>query len=583
MKTARGPGPPQFPTPGESTPRSTQAEMDAAVDSLRSRKDRWVALPVRQRIAIIDEVIRDVAAAAARWVSASLRVKGFPADSPATTEEWAGGPYALLRNLRLLRRALADIDAHGRPRIPGPVNTRADGQVAARVFPQTMYDRMLFRGITLDVWMQPGLTPSELADTQAVAYRDQRRSGKVALILGAGNHLSLSAMDALHKLFVEVQAVALKLSPVNALLGPLLEETFRALIERGLLCVVYGGAEEGTYLCHHVGTDEIHVTGSDKTFDAIVSGSGPRGVAGKSEQSPPTAKRVTAELGNVSPIIVVPGRWSDSDLRYHAEHVVTSVTANAGCNCNATQVLIQHSGWPQRDQFLEHIRRLLADTPPRRAFYPGTEERRQAFLEAHPEAEEIGAPAPGQLPWTLVPDVEPKDDGDVCFTAEAFCGLLAETAIEATSVPEYLDRAVELANEQLWGTLCATLIVHKESLKDPAVASAVERAVANLRYGTVAVNYWAAVSYVAAVTPWGAFPGQNTESIQSGTGFVHNTLMLSRPQKAVLRAPFRIRPTPPWFVTRGRAGRQVFQKLVEFEASPSPWKVPSIIWAGLRA
>ncbi len=147
---------------------------------------------------------------------------------------------------------------------------------------------------------------------------------------------------------------------------------------------------------------------------------------------------------------------------------------------------------------------------------------------------------------------------------------------------EYLDRAVAFANEHLWGTLNATLLVHPASLKDPAVAAAVARAIANLRYGTVAVNCWAAAGYTLCTSTWGAFPGHDIYDIQSGTGVVHNTLMFDRPQKTVIRAPFRIMPTPPWFVTHGNTARKLFPKLTMLEASPSPWKIPGIMWTALQ-
>ena len=51
---------------------------------------------------------------------------------------------------------------------------------------------------------------------------------------------------------------------------------------------------------------------------------------------------------------------------------------------------------------------------------------------------------------------------------------------------------------------------------------------ADLRYGTVSVNHWAAVGYGLVITPWGAFPGHTRPDIQSGTGSVHNTLMFDR-------------------------------------------------------
>lgn len=153
--------------------------------------------------------------------------------------------------------------------------------------------------------------------------------------------------------------------------------------------------------------------------------------------------------------------------------------------------------------------------------------------------------------------------------------------IASTSVPDYIDRAVTFANEQLWGTLNTTILVHPTSLKDPAIADAVERAISNLRYGTIGVNYWAGTGFALVVTPWGAFPGHPIHNIQSGTGVVHNTLMFERPEKSVLRAPFRSVPTPPWFAARGQTASKLFPKLVEFEVSPSLWKVPGILWSAV--
>ena len=292
-------------------------------------------------------------------------------------------------------------------------------------------------------------------------------------------------------------------------------------------------------------------------------------------------KRITGELGNVSPVIVVPGPWSVGDLAYQAEHIASMLTNNAGFNCNATRVVIQHREWEQRDQLLQHMRNILAQVPTRIAYYPGAHNRYQAFVSAHPEAEQFGTTTEKELPWTLIAGVNPDATDDLCFTTEAFCSLFAETNIDAASVPEYIDRAVDLANKHYWGTLNATIIVHPTSLKDPAVAAAVERAVANLRYGTIGVNYWAGTGFVLCVTTWGAFPGHEMHDIQSGVGVVHNTLMFSRPQKSVLRAPFRSSPKPPWFVTRGKTARKVFPKLVDLEVSPSPWKVPGILWSAI--
>jgi acyl-CoA reductase-like NAD-dependent aldehyde dehydrogenase len=574
-------GSPQFPAVAGSIPPSTKETMDTALQALQEHKDAWVALSIRERIAILDKLINDFETIAPRWVAVSLQAKSLAEDSPIAGEEWAAGVWPVLKNLRQLRNSLSDIEANGRPKIPGHIKTRPDGQVVAQVFPQTTYDRIFFMGVTAEIWMEPGVTAEELPKTQALVYQEPRRSGKVALVLGAGNVASIGPMDILYKLFVEDQVVLLKTNPVNAYLGPLMEESFRALTEPGFLRVVYGGAQEGAYLCNHPDIEEIHITGSDKTFDAIVFGTGEEGAKRKAECQPLLTRRITGELGNVSPVIVVPGPWSTSDLDYQAEHIVSMLTNNAGFNCNATRVVIQQREWQQRDQLLQCMRNILAQVPPRIAYYPGARERLQAFIATHPEAEQYGASTEKELPWTFIAGVNPEATDDLCFTTEPFCSLFSETNIIATSVPEYIDRAVDLANERLWGTLNVTIIVHPASLKDPAIAAALERAVANLRYGTIGVNYWAGTGFALCATTWGAFPGHAINDIQSGTGVVHNTLMFSRPQKSVLRAPFRSTPIPPWFVTRGKTARKVFPKLASLEASPSPWKVPGILWSAI--
>lgn len=582
MSIATQQGSPQFPQATSAIAASDRAAMDGAIAALQARKDAWVTVPVPERINLVDRLIADFSAIGPRWVDACLRAKEIAPGTPGVGEEWSTGPYTLLKQLRQLRNALADIRARGVPRIPGPVVTRPDGQVAAQVFPQTTYDKIFFGGVTAEVWMESGVTKESLPQTQAVIYANKSHPGKVALVLGAGNVSSIGPLDAFYKLFVEDQVVLFKTNPVNAYLGPLIEEACRSLIERDLLRVVYGGAAEGAYLCTHPGIDEIHITGSDKTFDAIVWGPGAEGEARKAAGQPLLNKRITGELGNVSPVIVVPGPWSASDLAYQAEHIASMLTNNAGFNCNATRVIVQHDSWAQREALLSGVRKVLNSVPTRAAYYPGASDRYAAFQNAHPEARQFGAASGNNLPWMLIEGVAPDQQDDIVFTTEAFCGLFAETALAAASVPEYIERAVDFANENIWGTLNVTLLVHPKSLRDPAVVAAVEKAVANLRYGTVAVNYWAGTGFVLGTTTWGAYPGHPLSDIRSGTGVVHNTLMFDRPQKSVVRGPWRATPVPPWFVTRGRAGYKVFQRLTDFEAAPSARKAPAIAVAALR-
>jgi len=581
MTTIPQHGSPQFPTLTEETRQSTVPEMDAAIQALQTHKDAWVALSIRERIMLLDTLIKDFDAIAPQWVALSCEAKGISSTSPLVGEEWSIGPLPLLKNLRQLRQSLIDIATHGSPRIPGPITTRPDGQVVAQVFPQTVYDRLFFMGVTAEVWMEPGITREGLAKTQAQIYQDTQHEGKVVLVLGAGNVSSIAPTDVLYKLFVEDKVVLLKMNPINAYLGPLIVESFRALVDRGFLRVTYGGAHEGSYLCNHADIEEIHITGSDKTFDAITFGNGPEGATRKAERKPLLHKPITGELGNVSPLIVVPGPWSQSDLAYQGEHIVTSLTTNAGFNCNASRIIIQHASWEQREPLLQQIRHVLQQLPTRDAYYPGAHERQGLFLTDHPDAIQIGSAQDKRLPWTLIADVDPAQTNDICFTTEAFCGLFAETKLEAASVAQYIDRAVDFANQQVWGSLCATILVHPKSLRDPEVAQAIERAVAHLRYGTIGVNYWGGTGFALAATPWGAYPGHAIDDIQSGVGVVHNTLMFAQSQKAVVRGPFRSTPTPPWFALHD--GRAVFPKVADIEATPALWKIPGVLWSALQA
>jgi hypothetical protein len=571
-----------IPDSAGTMPPSARGTIDLALEELQQHKHEWAALPLQERLGLLAELHRGFSRVAGRWVAAALAAKGITPGTRAEGEEWLQGPFLILRNLRLLRRALADISRSGRPRIPGPVRTRPDGQVVARAFPADGYDRVLFRGIVADVWMEPGVSAADLPATQALAYQGAPSPGTVALVLGAGNVSSIGPMDALYRLFVEKQVVLLKMNPVNAYLGPLIVEACRTLGDRGFLHVVYGGVAEGEYLCRHAGVDEIHITGSDRTHDAIVFGSGPEGARRKAERRPLLTKRITSELGNVSPVIVVPGPWSAGDIAFQAANIASQLVNNAGFNCNAVRVIVQHAAWPQREDLLRALRRVLGAIPLRQAYYPGAAERAQAFLARHPDADRIGQPREGELPWIVAAGLDASIRDDICFDSEAFCGLTAETGLPGADAAEFLERAVAFANETLWGTLSACLIVHPASLRDARTAAAVERAVAELRFGTVAINIWPAVGYAAVTTPWGGFGGSTIFDVRSGIGEVHNTLMFARVQKGVAYGPFRAWPTPPWFPTC-RSARALCRNLTLFEARPSLWRLARVFAAAVRA
>jgi acyl-CoA reductase-like NAD-dependent aldehyde dehydrogenase len=432
----------------------------------------------------------------------------------------------------------------------------------------------MFGGLSAEVWIQPGKPAS-----QGRIYREKAAVGKVALVLGAGNVSSIPPMDVLYKLFAEDEVCVLKMNPVNADAGPHLERAFKSLIDDGFLAIVYGGAEVGAHLANHPSIDTLHVTGSDRTYDAIVWGSDPAEQARrKAEKQPLNTRPFTAELGCVTPVLIVPGPWTEADMDFQARHVAGMVAQNGSFNCNAAKVLVTAEGWPQRKAFLDKVEQALRATAPRKAYYPGAEQRYGAFLDKYPQAKVVGEKGPGIVPWTVIPDVKP-DGNEYALRNEAFCGVLAEVALPATDAVEFLSKATRFANDECWGTLSTCLLIHGETEK--MHKEALERAVTELRFGGIGVNCWPGLIYGLVVTTWGAFPGHPPEDIQSGAGVVHNAFLLDFPEKSVVRAPFVIKPTPAWFADH-KTLKDLGRKLAAFEAAPGWGKLISVAASALR-
>ena len=149
------------------------------------------------------------------------------------------------------------------------------------------------------------------------------------------------------------------------------------------------------------------------------------------------------------------------------------------------------------------------------------------------------------------------------------------------TVSPFLDRATAFCNERVWGTLNATVIVDRATARDPAVRPALDRAIRELRYGTVSLNTWSAAGYGMGITPWGAYPGNPRTAIGSGTGFVHNPLMFGSIEKTVIRGPFRPFPKPPWYASH-RTAHRLMPALTRFETDRHPGRLLPIAWYALR-
>jgi aldehyde dehydrogenase (NAD(P)+) len=563
-----------------------RAELDRAIDSLHEHKDGWVGLPVREKMDLLVRMQHNLAEAANRWVSASVEAKQIDPDSPWVGEEWVSGPWAMATAINGLLKSLEAL-AEGRKPRPKKVRTMANGQVAARVFPDDVYDKLLFHGVTADVWMQPGVAEENLDEHTAAFYSEPHHSGCVALVLGGGNINSIAPLDVLYRLFACGHVVMLKMHPVNEYLGSILEGIFAPFVERGYVRFVYGGAETGSFLCHHEWIEEIHITGSARTHDIIVYGPGEEGRARKRRGEAILKKPITSELGGIGPAIIVPGPWSPADIRYQAERLATAKLHNSGFNCVSSQLLVTSETWPQRDELLEAVRQIMHELPPRHAFYPGAAERHEAALEAHPAAEVIH----GNVPRTLITGLDPNDEDVHAFQEEFFGPVYSQTDLPGDSPAEFLTNAVAFCNEKVMGTLGIMILVHPKTMKE--LGPALDEAIAQLRYGSIGLNIWDAAAFLLPQMAWGAYPGHTLDDVQSGIGVVHNTYFFEKPQKNVVQGPFypfprsilnghfTLSPRPAWFVTN-KTAHTTAERVTRLNTDPAFWRLPGIFASGFR-
>ena len=511
---------------------------DQILESVHARKDDWVRVPLEQRVRYLDSAMTRLLKVAPDWVDEANRLRKIDPASPIAGEEWISGMMITLRQIRLLRKNLAAMARTGEP-VPIPLRAGHNGRTVAQVFPAGVVDRLLYMGNKAELWTSPGSEP-----TRARIYRE-KSCGRVALVLGAGNNSSIAPLDAIHKLMVENQVVVLKMNPVNEFLAPYLRTAFADLIADGFLAIVAGDAAAGNALVRHPLVDTIHLTGSRATYAAIAGD-----------------KPVTAELGCVTPILVVPGKWSRGDLKHQSQNIAGMVTHNASFNCNAGKVLVLDQGWNQREALLQEIRSALAAAPARHPYYPGARERYARYLDKYPSAIRMGDGA-ATVPWTFIPGVKP-DREEYALREEPFCGVLSEVSLEGNGDPDaFLKKAVPFVNDSVAGDLSCTIVA--KDIKN----SALQDAIRDLRYGGVAVNAWCAMLYALGNTHWGAAPGNTPEDIGSGTGSGHNVFLFDAPEKSVLYAPFRAWPKPIWFPNH-RTLKALGRALARYEGTGSP-------------
>ncbi len=559
-------------------------EYEIALDDLSAAKETWARVSTDERVSLLLVIKDRLKASAKQWAVLSAEKKRIPDGSPLIGEEWISGPYALMTACNFYIETLREMS--GKKFLEKlPMRTNACDQLEVRVAPHSIWERLLLSGVSANLWLKPGVTQSKLRSQVATVYDipERDRTGKVALVLGAGNISSIAPLDCFQKLFSENQVVILKLNPVNDYLLDILTDILEPLINRNALRIVCGDGSVGKALCNSPLVDEIHITGAEQTHDAIVWGVGEVGQRNKAAGTPENHRPITSELGGVSPTIVVPGPWSEADIKFQAQHIATQKLHNSGFNCIACQMLILPSEWALRDRLLSATFDAMRDAPQRGMYYPGAQERLRTFKENAETCHSI-----------------PRTDGEAIAlaefsvnppewfrTTESFCPALSIMNKSCDAGAEaYLEAVIEYANENLRGTLGANIIIHPQTKREIG-RRRFEEIVGKLRYGTIGINAWTGLGFLMPQAAWGAFPGHSLANVESGIGTVHNSFMFECVERSVIEAPFRpfprsftkgewsILPKPPWFVSNKRQ-HIIGERLTDFQHQPGWHKLPAI-------
>ena len=544
----------------------TKLDIDRFITTLRTKSKEYNSINNVQLASMLEETISNIKEVSFFWATICSDNKGTT-KTPAEGEEWLGGPFASVLATQYYIKSLTNDDDLSEKKYNSEENSY-------KVFPNNFIERITFPFIDAKVIFNKSMSFDDINKYRGFSKRYDI-DPSITLVLGAGNFSSIPYLDVLYHLITRKSVILLKLNPVNEYLKPVFEKVFQNFIERGYIIVTTGNIDESKYMANHPGINHIHLTGSDKTFEDIVYG---RELTEKERKSKSLSKinnkPITSELGNVTPIIIHPGKWSTSDIKYQARKIVTAKLNNNGFNCIAAQVVVLPDGWGQTETLIKFVKHYMSKAKERKAYYPDSIERLEK-LEKDKGYERVNALS--CVTPHLTREIKAYSKFEI---EEVWSSTIYFKKIEYTSVEDFANKAIDYCNDELWGNLGVSVIIkdHDRKFNKHITNLYVDK----LNYGTVAINEWAAIGYIIPQLPWGGFPGNRDNDIQSGQSVVHNSMLFESPLKGVVNTKFRISRIidPPWFVTNKKA-RRLFKNLTYYQIHNSNINFLKLIFAAL--
>src|SRR6056300_443449 len=443
-------------------------EVDRNIATLRLNSQAFSELSNKELSSMFEESIQNIKGIAYFWATIGSDNKGVK-NTVAEGEEWLGGPFASTIGLQYYIDYLTTGSA-------SLVNEDRIKKNRIQVFPNKNIEKLLFPFIKADVHFNKNMTPKTIVETRGFGNRLGFKKG-ITLILGAGNVSSIPLLDTIYDMVVNRHTILLKLNPVNEYLKPVFEKVFENFIEKGFLVVTQGDIDISKYMTEHSGITNMHLTGSDKTYENIVYGH----TLTENEKGKKTLKKInkksfTTELGNVTPFIIHPGKWSSSDIKYQARKIVTAKLNNNGFNCISAQKVVLPKTWKHTPALISEIKKQLKKESDRLAYYPNSSEKLQSLRldKRYTQENDESCATPH-----LTKDLELNDHYE---NNEVWSSTLFFKYLESEDEEDFVNKAILYANEDLWGNLgVSVLLKNHNSKRNKNILS---KYVEKLKYGT---------------------------------------------------------------------------------------------------
>ena len=539
-------------------------DVDRSISTLRLNSQEFANLTNEELSAMFLTSIENIKTIAYFWATIGADNKGIKG-STAEGEEWLGGPFASTIALQYYIDYLKnEIDF---------IDEKSISENKINVFPNKNIEKLLFPYVTADVHFNKNMSIEDILNARGFGNRLGFKKG-ITLILGAGNVSSIPLLDTIYDMVVNRHCILLKLNPVNEYLKPVFEKVFENFISRGFMIVTTGDTEISSYMTNHLGITNMHLTGSDKTYEKIVYGSVLlEKDKGKKTLTKRNKKPFTTELGNVTPFIIHPGNWSSGEIKYQARKIVTAKLNNNGFNCIAAQVIVVPKGWKYSEKLVEAIKKQLSNEKDRLAYYPDSLNNLNNLLSEKnvQQVNDESCATPH-----LTKDLDLNDHYE---NNEVWSSALFFKYINYENEQDYASKSIDYVNNEVWGNLGVAVLIKKHSSRKNK--ELLNSYVQDLNYGTVAINEWPALGFIIPTMPWGGYPGNKDSDIQSGQGYVHNALFFESPLKGVLYSKFKLPLIDPVWFTSNKKGRKVFKNLTYYQIENSKINLIKLLFSAL--